>query len=150
MPLNQRSLIHWEAWFPTCFVRQNQPKKTFFFFWQFKTTSKLKCSNLRPLLSSTFPQGFRISKNFGHPTLGSGGKIGLKIYHMKRDIRQTHRRTSRLYERIGQGPILWKLYGKNGFSVPLTHFWWHIYWHIYTAVHDFFCDFYNWLWAPIS
>ena len=40
--------------------------------------------NLRPLLSITFPQGFRISKYFGHPTSGSGGKIGLKIYYMKR------------------------------------------------------------------
>ena len=39
---------------------------------------------LRPLLSSTFPQGFRISKNFGHPTSGSGGKIGLEKDYMKR------------------------------------------------------------------
>ena len=38
-----------------------------------------KCSIPRPLLSSTFPQGFRISQNFGHPNLGSGGRIGLKI-----------------------------------------------------------------------
>ena len=29
---------------------------------------------MRPLLSITFPQGFRISKNIGHPILGSGGK----------------------------------------------------------------------------
>ena len=29
-PFNQRSLIHREAWFPPCFVRQNQQKKTFF------------------------------------------------------------------------------------------------------------------------
>ena len=28
---NQRSLTHWEAWFPPCFVRQNQQKKTIFF-----------------------------------------------------------------------------------------------------------------------
>ena len=33
-----------------------------------------KFSNLRPFLSITFPQGFRTSKNFGHPTLGCGGK----------------------------------------------------------------------------
>ena len=37
--------------------------------------------------------------------MGSGGKIGLKIYHMKRDIKQTDRqtdtRTSRLLDRIG-------------------------------------------------
>ena len=31
IPFDQRSLIHREAWFPPCFVRQNQPKKTIFF-----------------------------------------------------------------------------------------------------------------------
>ena len=35
---------------------------------------------MRPLLSTTFPQGFRISKNIGHPTLGSRGKKTLKGY----------------------------------------------------------------------
>ena len=29
---------------------------------------------MRPVLSTTFPQGFRISKNIGHPTSGSGAK----------------------------------------------------------------------------
>ena len=33
-----------------------------------------------PLLSITFPQGFRISKNIGHPTSGSGGKKTVKRY----------------------------------------------------------------------
>ena len=37
-----------------------------------------KFSNLRPLLSITFPQGFRKSKKFGHWTLGSGGKKTFK------------------------------------------------------------------------
>ena len=54
-PFDQRSLIHLEVWFPPCFVRQNQR--------QFQITSKQKCLNVRPLLSFTFPQGFRISKN---------------------------------------------------------------------------------------
>ena len=31
-PLDQRSLIHLEAWFPPCFVRQNQQKKKKTFF----------------------------------------------------------------------------------------------------------------------
>ena len=30
-PFDQRSLIHREAWFPPCFVRQNQQKKKTFF-----------------------------------------------------------------------------------------------------------------------
>ena len=35
---------------------------------------------MRPLLSTTFPQGFRISKNIGHPTSGSGAKKTFKWY----------------------------------------------------------------------
>ena len=31
MPFDQRSLFHQEAWFPPCFVRQNQQKKKQFF-----------------------------------------------------------------------------------------------------------------------
>ena len=44
----------------------------------FQTTSKQKCSNVRPLLSITFPQGFRIFKDIGHPTSGSGVKKTVK------------------------------------------------------------------------
>ena len=39
-----------------------------------------KNSNIRPLLSITFPQGFRISKNIGHPTSRHGGKKNVKRY----------------------------------------------------------------------
>ena len=35
---------------------------------------------MRPLLSTTFPQRFRISKNIGHPTSESGGKKTFKWY----------------------------------------------------------------------
>ena len=52
-------------------------KKLFFARW-FYTIYEQKFSNLRPLLSITFAQGFRISKKFGHWTLGSGGKRALK------------------------------------------------------------------------
>ena len=57
-----------------------------------------KSSNLRPLLSITFPQGFRISKNIGHPTSGSAGKKTFKRYlkseHMdRRTDGQTHGQT---------------------------------------------------------
>ena len=38
-------------------------KKKLFFARRFQTTSKQKCSNVKPLLSITFPQGFLISKN---------------------------------------------------------------------------------------
>jgi hypothetical protein len=47
---------------------------------QFSTIFKSKCSNVRPLLSITIAQGFRISKNIGHLTSGSGGKKTVKRY----------------------------------------------------------------------
>ena len=77
---DQRSLIHREVWFLPCFVRQNRPKNKLFLARRFKTIFKQKCSNMRHLLSTTFPQGFRISKNIGHPTSGSGGKKTYKRY----------------------------------------------------------------------
>ena len=45
-----------------------------FFVRRFYTLYEQKCSNVRPLLSITFPQWFRKSKKFGHWTSGSGGK----------------------------------------------------------------------------
>ena len=80
-------------------------KKTFFVT-RLSTIFKQKCSYLRPLLSITFPQGFRICKNIGHPTLGSLGKKTFKRY-LKSEHTDTHtngrtdRRTNRLIESIG-------------------------------------------------
>ena len=52
-----------------------------------------------PLL---FPQGFRISKNIGQPTLGSGCKKTFKRYlKTKHTDKQTDRWTFRLIESIG-------------------------------------------------
>ena len=84
----------------------SKKKLTFFLARQFQTTSKQKCSNLRPLLSTPFPQGFRISTNFLYPTLKRGGKKTFKRYLKseqteKHTNRQTHRRTFRLRESIG-------------------------------------------------
>ena len=79
-PFDQRSLIHRKVWFLQCFVRQNQLKNKLYFARRFQTIFKQKISNMRPLLSTAFPQGFRISKNIGHPTLGRGGKKTFKRY----------------------------------------------------------------------
>ena len=44
--------------------------------------------------SITFPQGFRVSKTFGHPTSESGGKKKFKHYlKSEQTDRQTHRHT---------------------------------------------------------
>ena len=61
---------------------------------------------MRPVLSITFPQGFRISKNIAHSTSGNGGKKTVKRYlkseHTdKQTDGQTDRRTNRLIESIG-------------------------------------------------
>ena len=50
-------------------------------------------------ISITFPQGFRISKNIGHPTSGSGGKKTAKRYLKSK---QTHKHTNNK-----QGPYLY-------------------------------------------
>ena len=52
-------------------------QKLTFFAWRFYTLYEQKFSNLRPLLSITFPQGFRKYRQFGHWTLESGGKTRL-------------------------------------------------------------------------
>ena len=57
---------------------EKSEKKKLFFARRFQTIFKQKCSYLRPLLSITFPQGFRISKNIGHLTLENGGKKTVK------------------------------------------------------------------------
>ena len=78
---------------------QNLPKKNNFFVRQFYFLYKLKFSNVRPLLSITFPQGFQISKNFGYPTSGSGGKKTFKWYlKSEQTDRQTNIWTNRLIE----------------------------------------------------
>ena len=81
-------------------IRQNQHKKKLFFTRRFLTTFQKNCSILRPLLSRTFPQGFRICKKFGHPTSGSGGKHMHKCHYAKRGHTNIPR-TSRLLDRIG-------------------------------------------------
>ena len=55
-------------------VGQNSPKNKLVFARCFYTLYKQKFSNMRPVLSIIFPQGFQKYKKFGHWTLGSGGK----------------------------------------------------------------------------
>jgi hypothetical protein len=53
-------------------------RKKLFFPRHFYTIFEEKFSNMRPLFFITFPQGFQISKNFGHWTSGSVGKRTVK------------------------------------------------------------------------
>ena len=59
---------------------------------QFYVIFEQKSSNLRSLLSITFPQGFHVSKNIGHPTSGSGGKKIVKQY-LKSEQTDKHTKT---------------------------------------------------------
>ena len=66
-----------------CFENGGEAKKqTFFLRGDFRPLPN-KILNVRPLLSITFPQEFRISKNIGHPTSGSWGKKTVKRYLKK-------------------------------------------------------------------
>ena len=62
-----------------------------------------KNSNLRPLVSITFPQEFQISIKFGHWTLGSGCKKTFKQSEKK----WTDRHRDSMTE-SASGPIQWK------------------------------------------
>ena len=103
MPFNQMSLIYREAWFPPLFVKQNQPNFfVFFLFGDLRPLSK-KISNLRPLFSITFPQGFWVSKKYWTSDFGKwGGKKTFKRY-LKSE--QTDIRTDTQTD----GQMLWKL-----------------------------------------
>ena len=77
------------------FKRSEQMKKIpkkLFLPRRFYTIFQQKSSNLRPLLSITFPQGFRISKKFGHWTSGCGSKKTVKHSEQSVTDRQTHKR----------------------------------------------------------
>ena len=60
------------------------PKKLFFVR-QFYTLYHYQFSNLRPLLSITYNQGFQKSKKFWYRTLGSGVKKTFKRYVTRMD-----------------------------------------------------------------
>ena len=72
---------------------------------QFKTIFEQNFFNLKPLLSTSFPQGFQISKNIGHPTLEKGQKDVVILPESEHTNTQTHKHTHRqtfkLIERIG-------------------------------------------------
>ena len=78
---------------------------------RFLTIFKQKCSNMRQLLYITFPQGFRISKSIGHPTLGSGGKKNhrprgpmIGKFHGKGTNRHTNRQTHKHTDSVTTRP----------------------------------------------
>ena len=54
------------------------PKQTFFFVRQFYTLYEQKTSNIRQILSISFPQGFQKPKKFGHLNSRSGSKNTFK------------------------------------------------------------------------
>ena len=78
IPFNQRSLIHREAWFPSCFVRHNEQKANFFY-----------AAILDHFSTKMFNSETTSFQHFSLKEVGGGGKKGLKIYYMKRG--QTHK-----------------------------------------------------------
>ena len=108
-PFMSKSAQIWDHFFPLLFPKDSEnPKSLDIGLWEvgakrylngmnkflkickkkipprrFYTLYEQTFSNLRPLLSNTFPQGFQKSKSFGHWTSGSGGKIPLNsvLFH---------------------------------------------------------------------
>ena len=96
----QRSLIHWEAWFPPGFVSKFSQKKTIFFYAAILGNFQTK------MFKSETTCFHYLSPRIGHPTSGSGGKKTFKQYlKSEHTDRQTNRRTDRrtfwLIESIG-------------------------------------------------
>ena len=114
------------------FCKAKSAKKKLFFAWRFLTIFKQKCSNLTPLLSITFPQGFRSSKNIGLPTSGRRGKKTFKRYlkseHTDKDTdkhrdRQTNISTYRKHR--PRGLMLWKSHDHfKRYNIPNTPLFW--------------------------
>ena len=70
-------------------VRHNSQKNYLFLARRFYTLYEQKFSNVRHLLSNTFPQGFRKSKKLGHWTFRSGGKKRFKVSgQMKKSVKK--------------------------------------------------------------
>ena len=80
----------------TLLVRQNSPKHNFFCAPIF-TLYEQKISNLRPLLSITFPQRFKKSKKLGHWTLRNGSKKTFKWSEQKKTIHKKKILPQRFY-----------------------------------------------------
>ena len=98
-PFYQRSLIHREAWFPPCFVRQNQPKKNGDFR-PFPNKNVEIWEHFFPLL---FPKDSESLKIMDIQLWEVGAKRRLNGTSKvnTRTNRRTDRRTNRLIERIG-------------------------------------------------
>ena len=109
MPFDQRSLIHREAWFPPCFVRQNQPKKNNSFCLAILDNFQLNVQiwdHIHPLL---FPKDSESLKFLDIRLWEVGSKRSLngtlKVNTQKTDG-QTDISTYRKHR--PRGPILWK------------------------------------------
>ena len=109
-PLTHRSLIHREASFPPCFVRQNQPKN-YFFCLAILDHFQTKIFRSETTSIHYFFPWIPNLLNIGHPTLGSGGKKMFKRYlKSEHTHRQTDRQTdiSTHRKHRHRGPMLWR------------------------------------------
>ena len=101
-PFDQRSVNHWEAWFPPCFVRQNQPKKTFFLaiLDHFQTKNVQIWESFFPLLFPKDSESLKIL-NIQLREVGAKSRLNGTSKVNTQTNRRTDRRTNRLIESIG-------------------------------------------------
>ena len=129
MPFDQRSLIHLEAWFPPCFVRQNQQKKLFFLRGDFRPLSNKNVQMLDHFFPLLFPKDsislkifdIRLREVGAKRPLNGTSKVNRQTH--RRTEKHTDRRTFRLIESIGpEGRcfenLFTPLYISKTFNIP--------------------------------
>ena len=103
----QRSLIHLEAWFPTCFVGQNQHTKKLFLRGDFRPLPNKNVQMLDHFLPLFFPKDseslkildIQLGEVGAKKPLNGTSKVNRQTH--RRTDKHTDRRTFRLIERIG-------------------------------------------------
>ena len=108
-PFDQRSPIHWEAWFPPYILRQNQQKKkNIFLRADFRPLPNKNVQILDHFFQLLFPKDSESLKILDIRLQEVGAKRQLNGTSRSEHTdghthRQTHRRTNRLIESIGPG-----------------------------------------------
>jgi len=76
------------------FCKAKSAKKTIFFFAAILDHFQTKFFKCDTTYFHYFPPGFRISKNIGHPTLGSGGKKTVKKDRKPKKTEKSEKKTT--------------------------------------------------------
>ena len=92
---DQRSVIHRDAWFPPCLVRQIDPKKNYVFLAILDHFQTKMFKSETTSFHYFSPKDSKSLKKIGHPISENGGKNTFKRYLKKEQMdTRTDRRTN--------------------------------------------------------